>query len=641
MYLKTLAVVNLRSCRLVKLDMERGEPNILIGLNDCGKSTILRAVTLLLDEKSAATFAFSRDSSQKSDTSNTGLNEADFSQFIRDHSLPPIDYSPKHTIILGNLVIEPGDFPTEGEIGELLQWAVASRPHDIWLCRSYNSNVNTSQLLILAPDEEPHRRLWEQPAKKLDGVIKELTIDSAKIRNENQAGPLKNIEKIKAIYARLTTKPAWHPYKPDKGIIVEARYFDWNFSFEQILTVATDALKKSQDSHLATARQAAATARQQAESDANTALDVFCSKTKKELPGITAIKARLFFEVTAKITDLFVVKDNADGEIHVESQGEGIKRLIWFALMRYSAFSNQADQTKNKRFIWCFDEPESHLYPKAQRDFFGALNDSAAGPAQILISTHSTVFIDKAKISSIRKASQDENGYTNISSCKNTEEILETLGVRNSDFLFFDRFFIVEGETEQELVPVFWRLVHNKSPRESNTQIVSLGGKDKRKVNLNLLRQMIADFRKEQNCIVYLFDGDAKFDAHLPNPANSFYVGNQDGEDAISTAVWMRALTKQIADAELEHPITVTHAEIDQLRDSISPVADVPKYEKVYPQLQKLIRGKIAAAYPNGEKFEILPSKGIALARMLSPHFLSKEDIPTTIVEAIAAAVAE
>lgn len=51
MYLSKLLIINYRSCQCVEVDLLKDEPNILIGINDCGKTSLLKGLELLLSEK--------------------------------------------------------------------------------------------------------------------------------------------------------------------------------------------------------------------------------------------------------------------------------------------------------------------------------------------------------------------------------------------------------------------------------------------------------------------------------------------------------------------------------------------------------------------------------------------------------------
>jgi len=103
MYLEKLLIINYRSCNLVALDFESNEPNILIGINDCGKSTILKAVENLLSLKPI--FNFVQDDKKKNDLSNTRASIGDINTLFANFGLPPFPYDEKKCIIIGKFFI--------------------------------------------------------------------------------------------------------------------------------------------------------------------------------------------------------------------------------------------------------------------------------------------------------------------------------------------------------------------------------------------------------------------------------------------------------------------------------------------------------------------------------------------------------
>jgi putative ATP-dependent endonuclease of the OLD family len=82
MYLKRVAIVNYKSCQGVAFACQKDVPNTFIGINDSGKSAILRAIGLLLDQKSS--FNVPTDARFTSDISNTPIsNECAARQLMR------------------------------------------------------------------------------------------------------------------------------------------------------------------------------------------------------------------------------------------------------------------------------------------------------------------------------------------------------------------------------------------------------------------------------------------------------------------------------------------------------------------------------------------------------------------------------
>ena len=50
MNLEEVIIINYKSCNLVDFKLKSDNPNIFIGVNDCGKSTILKGVELLFNK---------------------------------------------------------------------------------------------------------------------------------------------------------------------------------------------------------------------------------------------------------------------------------------------------------------------------------------------------------------------------------------------------------------------------------------------------------------------------------------------------------------------------------------------------------------------------------------------------------------
>src|SRR6266542_2603868 len=204
--------------------------------------------------------------------------------------------------------------------------------------------------------------------RELDKKVKELEISSDEIQNENKKGRFSNLEKIRAIYSKVPKQQVWSSYKIEKGdktIFQSFRYLDWNSSLDDIKRTATDAMSATIEAQLKPLRQEASVAAKKTEEEINKQLEILKSSISEMLPNITAIKTKVFFEVKESVTDILINKEKADGDIHLDLQGEGVKRQIWFALIKSGALASIGSGIKNKKSLWAFDEPETHLYPSA------------------------------------------------------------------------------------------------------------------------------------------------------------------------------------------------------------------------------------------------------------------------------------
>lgn len=637
MYLEKLIIINYKSCKCVELCFEKDYPNVFIGINDCGKSTILKGAELLLGEKTV--FNFIKDSSARNDLSNTALSEERFNNVLEKEGLPVINYNKNQCIIIGKLIIEDDDI-IDGEVNYTnhLLWAIDQTKNNVfWYAKRFDCDDNTITEILLCPDvknTDQGSEFWTFNAANLGKTIKELGISNEEIENENKKGRFTNLEKVRAIYSKLETQYDWTVFKAgknDKSFFPVYRYLNWECSLEDINKIAEDAMKTKIDAHLAPLRLQAIEAQKNAEKEINDELEVLKDSIKTDLPDIEGIKTKIFFNIKESVTDIFVNKKFTDGDIHLESQGDGVKRQIWFALIKSSALNSIKTEAKNKRFIWAFDEPETHLYPSAQRRFFDIIKSVSTANVQTLLSTHSTVFIDKTKLTNIKNVFLNEVGYSEYSVCSSIDEIFESLELRNSDFLFYDKFLVIEGDTELILIPELYKLFYRKKLEDDNIQLVNLKGKNKWLESKKALENVLNDFRKTVEHVVYVFDGDAKFDiGETANVDNMFFIGTQDVEDSIANEVWVNVVN-EILDGKIDF----IEADIQEIKDVIPIEEKAGKHDKFYDLLQKKVKEKLMEA--NGGDpitYDILPSKGSEEAKLILRHLTKTNQIDNNLIKA-------
>ena len=367
-----------------------------------------------------------------------------------------------------------------------------------------------------------------------------------------------------------------------------------------------------------------------ASQEVNNSLKEISATLSADVPNITALESNVFFEVKSALTDLLVRKANADGLIHIENQGDGVKRQIWFSILKWKSLSAIAENAVNKKFLWCFDEPETHLFPSAQREFFDVIKRISKSNVQTAISTHSTVFIDRAKIDHIKNVFTTD-GYTSFTSCTSIDDIYNSLQIKNSDFLFFNKFLVVEGSTEQTIIPHLYRKYTGSSLLEHSIQLINLQGKDNRVQNKHTLESILREFKKETDNVIYLFDNDANYDsrANELQQGQVYFTGKQDIEDSISVSDWVQFVNEYLA--AHEETVTVNQEEVTGILQGI-PAERINANQKFYPKVQGLVKEKIFQQ--KGERYEILPSKGTDLGSALLPYLTGIELINGQIKEA-------
>lgn len=617
MFLTKLIILNNKSCKKVILEPVKTDPEVLIGINDCGKSTILKSLDVFFDDKK--TLNFIREDKQKSDLSNSPLNGLEINAVLQENSYPNFaKYSGDIIAILCQFELEEGDLKNEefqnNSKNTHLKWSTTD--NKISLLRIFHNNESRDfdgyyLLTIDYKDGENYLELWNKSPKELVEIKKKFEVTDEDVNNENGKGRFKNIENLQAIYKKIVlSKQKWTKYNnfsKDKTFFLSFKYLDWNFSLEELEEIAKEAMNKVTDPLLQEIKNLATKKQTEAVSDVNFEFEKMMGDLKDDLPSyIKKISSSVFFKVDQKITDIKLTKENIDGEVHIDNQGDGVKRQIWFALLKWRS-KLSSGKNKTNKYIWCFDEPETHLYPLAQRQLFSTFRDMCENEFQVLLSTHSTVFIDRIKIKNINKVVL-KNGYSVIDKIDSVDDIFDCLGLQNSDFLFFDKFLAVEGPTEYELIPKLYKLKFGKTLMEDGIQLINLKGKSQCKNHKKILENILSEFQKTDDKIFYLFDKDTE----IPSTDKIFLSGEYDLEDSISNKIWIKFVKNNCG-------IDITD---DILNNEIRKKLENKPDKKFHKLLGDYVEENIKNKY--------LPSK-IECGSLLAECITNTDDIPEQI----------
>ena len=143
-------------------------------------------------------------------------------------------------------------------------------------------------------------------------------------------------------------------------------------------------------------------------------------------------------------------------EYKLSTQGTGVRRASFISLLQ-NAMKEEKLIFKNNHLL-LIDEPEVFLHPMAVKELSNILYDIAGEKLQIIISTHSPIFVDlyKGLNTSLRILKIDSNVIELFSSSEqdfSLDEIenIKMLTLNNSyfnEFFFAKRILIVEGDSE-------------------------------------------------------------------------------------------------------------------------------------------------------------------------------------------------
>ena len=639
MILQEVFAFNYKSCKCINIELKNNKPSLLIGENDCGKTTALNSIRFLLEHSSKINLP--NDKSEKDDLSHTSLTNSDINLKLRDLNIPALfddNNNGAHVVFLGKFEIENFELNIEG-ISPQLKWAMESSEPDEngkkLLIKARVFNVESGDSAVYYMHEHPVNteltNIYSSTQAQINSALKTYNPENLNLRNDNNEGRHSNYEKIRSILETLDSNKKfvlfnddskYKKWKADLIAFPEYAYLSWNESLEGITKAASAILDSSIEHEVKRAKRfsAALSNRAQRKIDGKlTELGIH-----NEVSNIQSITANITFELQNKLTDLFVKKTAAESDVHIENQGEGVKRQIWFALLKLQA-EDELDDENTKRYIWCFDEPETHLHPKAQREFLKTLSCLCNQNFQIAISTHSTMFVNASHIDEINTF-DIKNNYTVVGSSQGVEDVYNALGLINSDFLFYDKFLIVEGNTEETLIPALYQKYTSRTLREDNIQLINLKGCTNSDLAENMLKALIDGFAKTEDLSVYLFDADTR----KSEDEKTFVIGRQDLEDSIPLSVWPKLVDQIYGDI-----IEVSHDELITILDNIPSVeedSNLNENQKFAARLKALICKKLAEA----DQVQLIgewPSKSHDWGHAISCH-IKADEIPDPIKRA-------
>ncbi|MBB6337769.1 recombinational DNA repair ATPase RecF [Xanthomonas arboricola] len=190
--------------------------------------------------------------------------------------------------------------------------------------------------------------------------------------------------------------------------------------------------------------------------------------------------SKVYFEVMSpEFSDLLknfetVVDDGI--ETYAKDKGDGMQRALMLAIIQAYAEYRRAREDVGKSFLFFIDEAELHLHPTAQRKLKQVLLELSAELDQVVISTHSSVFIADSAARELIFMCEKEEGRSSlnpVAAAMRPYVVYELLGGSPADLLLPRCFLIVEGASEVEFLA---GLLARLYPARPAVQIVPANG---------------------------------------------------------------------------------------------------------------------------------------------------------------------
>jgi AAA ATPase domain/AAA domain, putative AbiEii toxin, Type IV TA system len=264
------------------------------------------------------------------------------------------------------------------------------------------------------------------------------------------------------------------------------------------------------------------------------------------------------------------------------------------------------------------DEPHSYLHPTAEHDLIAFLLQHKEH--SYFISTHSAIMINAVPADRIIALTGPNVTATDSSKSSDVASVLHDLGYRNSDFLFSDRLIFVEGESDQEILPVLLSLAPElKKADIDRTGFPTMGGEGKlrgasKQTSMIQFEKLLAQLQRATLPRIYLFDGDCV----------------AEDQRLLGETPYLKdsgAVVQFLPRMEIENYLLVPDAiaaAMKALTVFSGASTPPPNATNIEAALQTILAKEDSKLYPNGKTDPFKSAKGsVALERLFDAFSLS------------------
>lgn len=186
----------------------------------------------------------------------------------------------------------------------------------------------------------------------------------------------------------------------------------------------------------------------------------------------------------------------------VQLNGAGIREALRLIL----------DYEFGRPDVLLVEEPEIHLHPALETSMMRYLR-GISHDCQVLITTHSTNFIDTAEMRNVYLVSKTTSTSVQRVSIEEAEQLIpKELGVRLSSLFMFDRLVFVEGPSDEEVLRE-WATTLGINLGRANVGFVAMGGV---RNFAHYATQNTLDFLRRRNVqLWFVIDRDERDDAEI------------------------------------------------------------------------------------------------------------------------------
>jgi putative ATP-dependent endonuclease of OLD family len=514
MKLKKIHIQNYRSCKDVQIDISSMQA--LVGANNAGKSSILRALDFLFNP---STKKIDEETFWNSNTVLTIWVEAIFDELsdaekenekLRPYLRPDETFHIARSATWKVGVPEEEGTPPSDAKPAISQHFCKPMPKYDWLQEGNIKGKNITEwwinkdalkagdtdFLEYIGTSKPSVGVWKEKAKEF--IEAHLTDDDFEdVWNENPQG-----------YAGVLkgTLPHFIFVPAVRDITDEAKVTKTN-PFGQLLYAVLESVTAQQKAELETTLEG-------------------LQKRLNRIGGAERLES--IVETEKKLNDVLKEYMSCDLEIEFQSpsvetllttpqlfaddgfrnmvtnKGHGLQRAIIFSILRcYSEMITGTGQQKKKPMIFAVEEPELYMHPQAQRNIRKVFRGIADKDDQVVFSTHSSLLLDVAYFDEVIRVESTQEEIDGKKTVKSKVwqlpmwAMIEDLKARydidasdasmrelyshayhpnRSEGFFAKSIILVEGATEQYALPIYAEASGHQLDA-LNISVVDSGGK--------------------------------------------------------------------------------------------------------------------------------------------------------------------
>lgn len=526
MRLVNIEAKHFRCLRCVSLPIHK--LTVLIGENDSGKSSVLDLLEIVLNDQ-----------------------RPDENDYFRERERPPAE----NIEVILTFELAEQDEPAAGPF--------TARDGKLYLRKTFSTiSTETYYKGEKFVDSTLYEDFGKMTAAGLDEVLQRLDI-----RYEGRLNKQRRIELIESYKAEAPATEDWIPAQAAELRDILPRFeryraIDYQSPDRLVLktlqTVYESVVFERQEDGEQHPIEPLRLLKRQIELQINEKVAELRDFIRRYNPKVALISYDPMIDFSRGLREGEFLLDDGRGLRYLSKTGDGTKRRLFMATVDWDrqVLSEQVDSTR--AILRGYDEPDVNLHYEAQRTMYNAISDIVnreGSRVQAIICTHSLTMIDRAPATTLNLLSLSEDGCTDTSFLRTDgdqeiEEFLDLLaselGITNT-MMFYERcYVIIEGHTEENALPVFYRTLYGRSLIEDGIRLINIEGTGGRKGLLKLLgknRQKITLSLLDRDTRLSIELEDAGFDRALLED-HIVYVGDREFEDAFADDVLCTCLSE-------------------------------------------------------------------------------------------------